>query len=76
MKTSLVITTINKFNKNIKNFAIGSKIKKWDLIIIGDKKSPKKFKLPHGQYLNLKSQFKIGSKFAKICPENSYARKK
>ncbi len=75
MKTSLVITTINKFNKNIKNFAIGSKIKKWDLIIIGDKKSPKNFKLPYGQYLNLKSQFKISSKFAKICPKNSYARK-
>ena len=75
MKTSLVITTINKLNKNIKNFATNSKIKKWNLIIIGDKKSPKNFKLSYGQYLNLKSQLKIDSKFAKICPINSYARK-
>ena len=48
MKTSLVITTINKVNKNIKRFASSSKVKKWGLIIIGDKKSPKNFKLPYG----------------------------
>ena len=75
MKTSLVITTINKINKNIKNFAISSKIKKWGIIIIGDRKSPKNFILPYGEYLNLKSQLKTNFKFAKICPENSYARK-
>jgi len=75
MKTSLVITTINKINKNIKEFTIGSKSKKWDLIIIGDRKSPKNFNLSYGKYLNLKTQLKTKFKFAKICPENSYARK-
>ena len=43
MKTSVVITTINKPNKVIRkipNF-VGLKLK---LIIIGDQKSPKKFK--------------------------------
>ena len=75
MKTSLVITTINKVNKNIKRFASSSKVKKWGLIIIGDKKSPKNFKLPYGDYLDIKSQLKTTFKFAKICPENTYARK-
>ena len=75
MKTSLVITTINKINKNIRKFASSSKIKKWNLIIIGDRKSPKNFNLSYGNYLNIKTQLKTNFKFAKICPENTYARK-
>jgi hypothetical protein len=75
MKTSLVITTINKINKNIKNFVSSSKIKKWGLIIIGDRKSPKNFNLSYGEYLDIKTQLKTNFKFAKICPENTYARK-
>lgn len=75
MKTTLVITTINKPNKNIKKFSIGSLKNKWDFVVIGDKKSPKSFKLKYGEYYNLKNQKKIKSKFNKICPINSYARK-
>jgi len=75
MKTSLIITTINKLNKNMRKFAVNSKIKKWDLIIIGDRKSPKNYRLTYGEYLNLYAQRKTSLKFAKICPENRYARK-
>jgi hypothetical protein len=75
MNTTLVITTINKPNINIKKFSKGSFKKKWNFIIIGDKKSPKKFKLDYGQYFNLKAQKKVNLKFAKICPINNYARK-
>ena len=32
-KTSLVITTINKPNKNLKQYANGCKQKKWEFII-------------------------------------------
>ena len=38
MKTSLVITTINKANKNIKLFSENSGKNKWEFIVIGDKK--------------------------------------
>ena len=75
MKTCLVVTTINKPNKNIRAFSKGSQNKKWDFIVIGDKKSPKNFKLNYGQYFSLKDQIKINLKFNKICPINNYARK-
>ena len=75
MKTALVITTINKPNKNINSFSSNSKKKKWDLIIIGDKKSPSDFKIPYGQYLSIKDQLKLNLRFAKICPTNTYGRK-
>ena len=39
MNSSLVITTINSPNQNIKLFSKGCKKNKWNLIIIGDKKS-------------------------------------
>ena len=75
MNISLVLTTINKVNKNINTLSKQSKLKKWDLLIIGDKKTPKNFKLNYGKYLNIESQLRTGLKFASICPLNSYARK-
>ena len=75
MKTALVITTINKPNKNINSFSLNSKKKNWDFIIIGDKKSPKKFKISYGKYLDIKKQLQLNLKFAKVCPVNNYGRK-
>jgi len=75
MKTSLVITTINKPNNNIRLFSKNSKKNKWDFIVIGDKKTPKNFKIKYGSYFNLNSQKKLSYEFAKKCPINSYARK-
>lgn len=75
MKTSLVITTINKPNNNIQKLSVGSKKNKWDFIIIGDKKSPKRFNLKYGDFYNINKQKKINLKFAKICKFNNYARK-
>ena len=75
MKTSLVITTINKPNNNIKLFSKNSKINKWDFIVIGDRKTPKNFSLNYGKYINLNIQKKLPFQFSKKCPENSYARK-
>ena len=42
MKTSLVITTINRPNKNIKHFEENCAKKKWSFVVIGDKKTPQK----------------------------------
>jgi len=75
MKTSLVITTINKPNKNIKKLINLCKKNKSKLIIIGDKKTPKNFKIQYGFFYNTINQKKLDFNFSKICPHNSYARK-
>ena len=50
MKGSIVLTTINKPNINIKKLTKLRKKNKFDLIIIGDLKTPNEFKLNHGFY--------------------------
>ncbi len=75
MKISLIITTINKLSKNIRNFSSNSKKKNWSFIVVGDKKTPKKFNLKNGNYFNITDQIRSNINFAKICPINSYARK-
>ena len=59
MKTGLVITTINKLNKNLKNIDLQTNLNGWDFCIIGDKKTPKEFKLRYGKYLNINSQREV-----------------
>jgi len=75
MKTALIITTINKPNKNIFKFVNYCKKRNWELIIIGDKKSPKKYKIQYGKYFSLEEQKKLNFNYSKICPINSYSRK-
>tara|TARA_X000000950_G_scaffold289548_1_gene415434 strand:- start:686 stop:1687 length:1002 start_codon:yes stop_codon:yes gene_type:complete len=75
MKGSIVLTTINKPNINIKKLTKLSKKNKFDLIIIGDLKTPNEFKLNHGFYFDIYKQKKLKFDFAKKCPVNSYARK-
>ena len=75
MNISIVLTIINKVNKNINILSKQSKLKKCDLVIEGDKKTPKEFKLNYGNYLNIESQLRSGLKFASTCPLSSYARK-
>ena len=75
MKASLIVTTINKPNKILKRLAKFSKINDWEFIIIGDKKTPKDFKLNSSKFLSLTDQKKLNFNFSKICPKNSYARK-
>ena len=75
MKTSLVLTTINNPNKNIKSFEKNCNKKKWSFVVIGDKKTPRNFKLKYGNYYSLKDQKKTNLEFADKCYLNSYARK-
>ncbi len=75
MKTSIVVTTINKPNKVIKKLSRRTKAKNWNLVIIGDEKTTNKFKLNYGDFYSINDQIKIGLKFAKICPKNNYSRK-
>ena len=74
-RIAVIITSINKLNRNIQNLSFNSKKKNWSFIVIGDKKSPKNFSLKYGKYFNIRDQKKTKINFAKICPLNSYARK-
>ena len=63
-KLSLVITTINHNNKINKIISL-SKKHNTNLIIIGDKKTPKKFKISFGKFFYINMQKKLKSSFAK-----------
>ena len=74
-KISLVLTTVNKVSKNILNIGKGCKKKNWEFLVIGDKKTPKNFKISNGIYYSVNHQKKINLNFSKVCQVNSYARK-
>jgi hypothetical protein len=73
-KTSLIITTINKPNRNMRMYDMDCKKNNWDFIVVGDKKTPKNFKLPNAKFINYKRKIKEIS-FSNKCPINTYARK-
>jgi len=70
MNKFIVITTINKKTEAIKKF---DKIQDWNLIVIGDKKTPK-INLSNGIYLSLANQKKMDFKCISDIPVNSYQR--
>jgi len=75
LKKAFIITTINKPNKIMKLYAKMCKKNDISYYIIGDYKSPKKFKLKNSNYLNIKDQEKLNFTYAKKCIKNSYVRK-
>ena len=52
----LVITTINRVNKNILEFSKNTKKNLWNFIVVGDKKTPLNYKINYGNFLSYKSQ--------------------
>ena len=70
MSKFIVITTINKITEAVKKYDSN---KEWNLIVVGDKKTPK-INLKNGIYLSLKDQNKLGFKCEKNIPINSYQR--
>ena len=74
-KVSLVLTTINKVSKNILNIEKRCQKKNWEFQVIGDKKTPKNFKLNYGIFYSLSDQYKLGLNYTKKSLVNSYARK-
>ena len=65
MDVSLIITTINKPNSNIRSFSKGCKKNNWDFVLLAVKKL-QNFKLSYGNYFNIQSQKKLNSKFANL----------
>ena len=75
-KISIVITSINKPTKAIKK--IRDKIVKlvnWNLVVVADLKSPKKYNIKTIKYLSIRKQKNSPFKLAKMLPFNSYSRK-
>lgn len=72
MKKYLVITTINKPNKAIQNY---SNLKDWNVIVVGDKKTPKGWKMKGVEYLSPLNQEKLNFSICNKIPWNNYSRK-
>lgn len=72
MKKFIVITSIFSPTEAVKKFA---KLKDWQLIIVGDKKTPKDWKLHNAIYISPDAQIELFPKMAKDLPWNSYSRK-
>ncbi|MCF3624948.1 STELLO glycosyltransferase family protein [Planktothrix agardhii 1801] len=47
----------------------------WNIIIIGDKKTPSEFDLPGADYLSIDKQYEEFGELASLIPVNHYARK-
>lgn len=72
MKKSIVITSIFNVTEAVDKF---SKMKDWQLIVVGDKKTPNNWKQVNTKYLSPATQLKKYKDFAEALPWNMYSRK-
>lgn len=75
MTKHLVITTVSHPNTALKAYAAGCENHGYELILIGDTKSPVDFRLPAARFYSLSDQRDLTLKYAKLCPERHYSRK-
>lgn len=68
----IISTTINSPTEAIKRF---DNMNDWKLIVVGDKKTPKNFKLKNGIYLSPNDQIRIDSKLSKLIGWNCIERR-
>ncbi len=72
MSNFIVTTTINPVTEAISKY---DNLKNWKLIVVGDIKTPKNYKLKNGIYLPPKDQIKIDNKLSDLIPWNSIQRR-
>ncbi|HON06936.1 MAG TPA: STELLO glycosyltransferase family protein [Verrucomicrobiota bacterium] len=72
MKKYIVITSINQPTEAVKKFA---KLKDYNLIIVGDKKSPANYLLDNCKFLSVEEQIRSKFTLAQKLPFNHYCRK-
>ena len=72
LKKFIVCTSINKPTLAVKKFDL---MKDWNLVIVGDKKTPKNYKLKNGVYLSPKKQEKIDKKLSNLIGWNCIQRR-
>ena len=68
----IVCTSINKPTLAIKKF---DNMRDWNLIVVGDKKTPKNYKLKNGIYLSPNKQEKIDKKLSDLIGWNCIQRR-
>lgn len=69
----IIITTINYPTEGVKK--IVKTCQDWNIIIVGDKKTPDDWNCEGVQFLSIENQLTLDNGFAKECPVNHYARK-
>ncbi len=72
MSNFIVTTSINNVTKAIRLY---DNMKNWNLIVVGDLKTPKNYKLKNGIYLSPNDQIKIDKKLSKLIPWNCIQRR-
>ena len=72
MKKFIITTTINPPTSAIKKF---DKMDGWNLIVAGDLKTPKNYKIKNGLYLSPKDQVKINNKLSNLIGWNCIQRR-
>lgn len=71
-KKNIVITSINKPTVGVKTFA---KLKDYNLIVVGDKKTPSNWESANVEYLSISDQLNLNYGLSKVLPYNHYCRK-
>jgi hypothetical protein len=72
MKKTIVITSINPPTEAVLSF---SKLDDYQLILVGDKKTPLDWHCTNVKYLSVAAQAKLGYKLSGVLPYNHYSRK-
>ncbi len=72
LKKFIVCTSINKPTSAIKKF---DSMADWKLVVVGDKKTPRNYKLKNGVYLSPKKQEKIDKKLSNLIGWNCIQRR-
>ncbi|RYX86760.1 DUF288 domain-containing protein [bacterium] len=70
---AIVVTTINAPNDAIRD--IVREAPDWDLLIVGDTKTPADWSFPGAQFLDVPAQEALPFHFPRLCPTRHYARK-
>jgi hypothetical protein len=68
----IIVTTINYPTEALKKLA---KLNDWQLLVIGDKKTPRDWHLENALYLDIEAQQKLPYQIIKLLPFNHYCRK-
>ncbi len=71
----LIVTSISGPNAVLGELAEGAAANGWKFHLIGDRKSPEAFVLKGCNHFNIEAQRELPFEYARLCPENSYARK-
>lgn len=75
VKNFVVITSISSPNPALRAYAKGCGENGWNLIVVGDTKSPTDFLLSGCDFYSIDRQATLDLAYARLCPTGHYARK-